>query len=116
MPDIKQTVAEFGWPRIIIFIFLALLFVAAPFVGVRLDDSVSNTLNRFGQNAIFVLAMVPMIQSGCGLNFGLSLGIIAGLLGGILSGQFGLTGPAGFFGAIALAAPFAAVLGLGYGK
>jgi len=116
VPDLKQTVAEFGWPRVIIFLFLVALFVLAPFVGVRLDDSLTNVLNRFGQNAVFVLAMVPMIQSGCGLNFGLSLGIIAGLLGGILSGQLGLAGAAGFFGAIALASPFAVLLGLGYGK
>lgn len=36
-------------------------------------------------NGIMVLALVPMIQSGCGLNFGLSLGVIAGLLGATIS-------------------------------
>jgi ABC-type Na+ efflux pump permease subunit len=56
---------------------------------------------------VFVLAMVPMIQSGCGLNFGLSIGIIAGLLGATLSVQMGFVGLAGFFAAIVLAAPFA---------
>jgi simple sugar transport system permease protein len=57
-----------------------------------------------------------MIQSGCGLNFGLSIGIIAGLLGATLSVQLGLTGFMGFFGAMAIAAPFAIVLGWMYGK
>jgi simple sugar transport system permease protein len=114
--NIKQLAADFGWPRIIIFFFLVALFIAAPFVGVRLDASVSDVFNRFGQNAVFVLAMVPMIQSGCGLNFGMSVGIIAGLLGSTLSVQFGLIGAAGFFGAIGMALPFAVLFGWLYGQ
>ncbi|MDH7483622.1 MAG: ABC transporter permease [Spirochaetales bacterium] len=116
MRDLKTFIQDFGWPRIIIFLFLVFLFIMAPFVGVRLDASISDVLNRFGQYAILVLAMVPMIQSGCGLNFGLALGIVAGLLGATLSLQFELRGFLGFFGAIALAAPFAALFGWLYGK
>jgi len=112
----KQFATDFGWPRIIIFFFLVSLFLAAPFVGVRIDASLSDVINRFGQNGLFVLAMVPMIQSGCGLNFGLSLGIIAGLIGATLSVQLGMTGAFGFFGALGLALPFAVVLGWLYGK
>ncbi len=116
MSKLKTIVTDFGWPRIIIFIFLVALFVAAPFFQVRLDYSISDVINRFGQNAVFVLAMVPMIMSGCGLNFGLSIGIIAGLLGSTLSVQFGWTGFLGFFGALALAAPFALIFGWAYGN
>lgn len=116
MRSFKQVVADFGWPRIIIFIFLVFLFFAAPTVGVRVDASLSDVFNRFGQNALFVLALVPMIQSGCGLNFGLSLGIIAGLLGATLSVQLGLHGAVGFFGAIILASPFSVLFGTLYGK
>jgi simple sugar transport system permease protein len=116
MRNFKTLVQEFGWPRIIIFFFLVSLFVLAPFVGVRLDASFSDVFNRFGQYAILVLALVPMVQAGCGLNFGLGLGIIAGLLGSTLSLQFELHGFMGFFGAIALATPFALVLGYFYGK
>ncbi len=116
MRDLKTMAADFGWPRIIIFIFLIFLFIAAPFVGVRIDASISDVLNRFGQNAILVLALVPMVQSGCGLNFGLSLGILAGLLGSTISLQFGLVGFAGLFGAMGIALPFAIVLGWLYGK
>jgi simple sugar transport system permease protein len=115
MLKLKQLITDFGWPRIIIFIFLVMLFAAAPFVGVRMDASISDVFNRFGQNMLFVLAMVPMIQSGCGLNFGLSLGIIAGLIGSTLSVQLGLVGFAGFFGAIAICIPFAILLGMLYG-
>ena len=62
-----------------------------------------------------VLAMVPMVHSGCGLNFGLPLGIISGLLGATLSIELGFTGPMSFVMAIAIATPFALLLGGGYG-
>lgn len=48
-------------------------------------------------NGVMVLAMVPMIQSGCGLNFGLPLGIIAGLLGAVTSVQLDLHGLPAFW-------------------
>jgi len=114
--NLRQLLSDFGWPRVIIFLFLVSMFVGAPFVRVRIDASISDVLNRFGQNAVFVLAMVPMIQSGCGLNFGLSIGIIAGLLGATLSMQLGWMGFPGFFGGILLAAPFAVLFGWLYGK
>ena len=82
---ISKFIGSVGWPRIIIALFLLSLFVTAPFVGVSVSSSLSNTLERFGMNGVLVLAMVPMVQSGCGLNFGLPLGIIAGLLGATLS-------------------------------
>ncbi|MBR1657524.1 MAG: ABC transporter permease [Synergistaceae bacterium] len=139
---IKRFIENAGWPRIIIALFLLGLFIAAPFVGVRVDTSLSNTLVRFGMNGVMVLAMIPMVQAGCGLNFGLPLGIIAGLLGATLSiewnteilewlsklgGQYGISWlndvfvttwrePLGFASAIIIAVPIAAVLGWFYGK
>jgi len=113
---IKEFAADFGWPRIIIFFFLITLFIVAPFVGVSISMSLSDTLNRFGQNAILVLALVPMVQAGCGLNFGLPVGIIAGLLGATIAMQIGLTGWFGFFGAVAICLPIAAVFGWLYGQ
>ncbi|HKL84872.1 MAG TPA: ABC transporter permease [Treponemataceae bacterium] len=108
---IKNTLLDFGWPRIIIALFLVVLFILAPFVKVSMAASLSDIFNRFGMNALLVLAMVPMIQSGCGLNFGLSLGVIAGLLGSTLAVQCGLTGWIGLFGAIGFSIPFAIILG-----
>ena len=128
---IKKFIENAGWPRVIIGLFLLGLFIAAPFVGVRVDTSLSDTLVRFGMNAVMVLAMIPMVQSGCGLNFGLPLGIIAGLLGATLSielnekilawcGQYvnaaAWAAPLGFASAIVMALPIAAVLGFFYGK
>ncbi|WP_191396499.1 ABC transporter permease subunit [Flavonifractor sp. An306] len=111
----KAMLDSYGLPRMIITCFVLLLFVMAPIVGADLTMQVGNVINRFSWNAVLVLAMVPMIHSGCSLNFGIPLGIIAGLLGGTLAIQLGATGPVSFFIAILLATPFALLLGGGYG-
>jgi len=126
---LKKFIDAAGWPRIIIGLFLLALFTTAPFVGVSVGTSLSNTLERFGMNGVMVLAMVPMVQTGCGLNFGLPLGIIAGLLGATISielsgsisavmSAMGLGGAVSFgifSTAICIAIPIAAVLGYFYG-
>lgn len=138
---IKRFIQNAGWPRIIIALFLLALFIAAPWVGVRVDTSLSNILVRFGMNGVMVLAMIPMVQSGCGLNFGLPLGIIAGLLGATLSIELNTkimtliaelaakyqiswltseflsahSAGVGFASAIIMALPIAAILGWFYG-
>ena len=140
---LKRFIDAAGWPRIIIGMFLMSLFAATPFVGISVLSALSNTLERFGMNGVLVLAMVPMVQAGCGLNFGLPLGIIAGLIGATLSielspfiismminvgidpyvilssGKEALSYPAGFclfMTAILVAVPIAAVLGYCYGQ
>ncbi len=111
----RKAVKDFGLPRLIITLFLILLLVMAPFVGADLPTQISNIIARFSWNGVLVLAMVPMVHSGCGLNFGLPLGIISGLLGATLSIEFGFTGPLSFLMAILIATPFALILGSGYG-
>ena len=111
----NEFVKAFGLPRLIIACFLSFLFLISPLAGLNILTGLSDTFNRFGMNAILVLAMVPMIHSGCGLNFGLPLGIISGLLGATLSLEFGYTGAVSFIMAMVLATPFAVVLGYGYG-
>lgn len=106
---------SFGLPRLIIAGFLMLLFITAPFVGSNFFTQLTNTINRFSWNAVLVLAMVPMVHSGCGLNFGLPLGIISGLLGATLSIEFGFSGASSFVMAILISTPFAIVFGVGYG-
>ena len=115
MGSMTAMVASFGLPRIIIAGLLLLLFILTPFVGVDLPTQITNIINRFSWNAVLVLAMVPMIHSGCGLNFGLPLAIICGLLGGTLSIELGFTGPMSFVMAMLIATPFAVLLGGGYG-
>lgn len=112
----KHFVDSFGLPRILITIFLLLLFCIAPLGHISIAQSISDVLMRFGQNAVLVLAMVPMIHSGCGLNFGLPLGIIAGLLGGTLAIEASVPGAfASFLVAILIASAFAIVFGYLYG-
>ena len=112
---LRRLIASYGVPRMIITGFLLLMFILAPVAGVDFATQITNVINRFSWNAIMVLAMVPMIHSGCGLNFGLPLGIISGLLGATLSIEFGFTGAMSFLMAIVIATPFALVLGGGYG-
>ena len=112
---VREAVENFGLPRLIITGFLILLLIIAPFVGADLPTQLSNIINRFSWNGILVLAMVPMVHSGCGLNFGLPLGIISGLLGATMSIELGFTGPISFVMAALLATPFALVFGTLYG-
>jgi simple sugar transport system permease protein len=115
MESVRTFIARAGWPRLIIGLFLVALFVAAPFVRVRVSTSLSDTIIRFGMNGVMVLAMVPMVQAGCGLNFGLPLGIISGLLGAVLTIEIGATGWTAFLLAVAITTPFALLFGYGYG-
>jgi len=112
---IKSLIQDFGLPRLIITGFLILLLIVAPIVGADLPTQISNIINRFSWNGILVLAMVPMVHSGCGLNFGLPLGIISGLLGATISIELGFTGPLSFFMAVLISTPFALVFGSLYG-
>ena len=116
MDKLKGWAHSFGLPRLIIAGFLLVLFIAAPIVGADFWMQVTNTINRFSWNAIMVLAMVPMVHSGCGLNFGLPLGIIAGLLGATLSIECGFHGFMSFVMAIVIATPFAVLFGWIYGN
>ena len=106
---------KFGLPRLIILIFLISTYIIAPFVGIPITTALSDTIIRFGMNAILVLSLMPMIESGAGLNFGMPLGIEAGLLGALLSIELGFSGFAGFVLAIILAIIFAFIFGWAYG-
>ena len=115
MERIKRFLTDFGLPRIIITVYLLGLFLMAPMVDVSLPGALSDTFIRIGMNGIMVLSLVPMIQSGCGLNFGLPLGVIAGLLASTSSIEMGYVGAWGFFFALLLSQVIGAVFGLGYG-
>lgn len=115
MATLSTFTKKFGWPRIIIGLFLLSLFIVAPVFGVRLDTSLNDVVVRFGMSAILVLSMVPMIQSGCGLNFGIPVGLVAGMIGAVVSLEFNLTGFAGILMAMIVGILVAAVFGFFYG-
>jgi len=115
MVAINKFIKNFGVARIIIGFFLLALFIAAPFFGVRVDTSLNDVIVRFGMSGIMVLSMVPMIQSGCGLNFGVPVGLISGMMGAVVSLEYNLTGMAGIGVAFLVGLVMAAVLGFLYG-
>ena len=120
----KKIYQKIGLPRIIIIgFFLLLLFSAGP-LGLSIPGLISDVINRGAMYGILVLAMVPAVQSGIGLNFGISLGIVGGLLGALISIQMGIaTNPAlGWFApwmalivAILFGVLFSSLIGWGYG-
>ncbi len=112
----KEFINRIGLPRFIIVLFLIFLIVLAIYLKIPISDLVTDMLVRFGMNAILVLAMVPAIQSGIGINFNLPLGIIFGLIGALVSIEFKLTGFLGFFVSILVSVPLAAIAGYFYGK
>lgn len=110
----NNIIKKIGLPRIIIFLFLVGLFIIGSFIGVDITRSMVDVITRFGMNAILVLSMIPMIQSGCGLNFGLPVGLIGGMLGAVLSLELRLTGLAGVTFALLLGMVFGAIFGFLY--
>ena len=121
MSRMRLFMQRVGWPRVIIGLFFVLLVVASPLLGLKLTDVVSDVLRRWALFGILVLAMVPGVQSGIGLNFGVSLGIVAGLIGATASIElaYRLGGPARPWAelgiAILVAIPVALIFGWAYG-
>ena len=115
MEIIKNTYKKIGFPRLIITVCLILFLVAAVGLGLSLSDLLSDMLNRFGMNAILVLAMVPTVQAGVGINLNLALGVIFGLVGALVSLELGLTGWNSLVVALVISIPLAIIAGYLYG-
>ncbi len=103
-------------PQVIISGFLCLLII----IAFRLNMDMVQLFNRFFikviMNGVLVLAMIPMINAGVGMNFGLPIGIIAGLLGMCIAIQLRLSGIYGFLVSIFVATCISIVFGVVYGK
>jgi simple sugar transport system permease protein len=105
-----------GLARGIILVFTFTLFGLALAMEMQVAQLTTDSLLRIGRNGVLVLALLPCIKGGLGLNFGLPLGILAGLLGLVTSVEFELTGMTGFGAALGLAIGLGAVVGFFYGK
>lgn len=101
-------------PRLIIAGFLFFLFMVAAVTRLPISPLIGDSLRRVGMNGILVLAMIPTIRCGVGLNFGLPLGIICGLIGALVSMQLKLVGFTGFLIAVIIGIIGAIITGLGY--
>jgi simple sugar transport system permease protein len=67
------------------------------------------------RNGLLVLALLPAVQGGVGLNFGLPLGILCGLVGCVVTLNAGVAGWGGLGLASFLAIAIALPAGAGYG-
>lgn len=112
---ILNTVKEFGLPRIIIVLFLLLIWSLAIAVKIPFADLLYDCIVRSGMWIVLVLAMVPGVLCGIGMNFGLPIGILCGLVGGLLSIELNFTGLTAFFMAIVFSLPLSALAGYLYG-
>ena len=106
---------KLGLSQIIMLVFIVFLLVLSSFLGMSTTTLISDSIVRIGMQAIFVLAMMPTIRSGIGLNFGLPIGILCGLVGGLVTIENNMTGFGGFMTAIVISIPLAVVVGIGYG-
>lgn len=111
----KSITDKYGYPKVFITLFLLILCILAVVQKQNLPGLLKDSLVRVGMNGILVLAMIPSINSGTGLNFGLSLGIVCGILAGCISIEMNLFGLKAFFTAILLSIPFSAAVGYAYG-
>jgi simple sugar transport system permease protein len=113
---IKNMYDNIGLPRIIIVGFFLTLLAGAGPLGLNVPNLMGDAIRRWAMYGILVLAMVPAVQSGIGLNFGISLGIVAGLLGATLAIELGITDPwLSIAFAMLVGLTVGSVFGIGYG-
>ncbi len=115
MTNIKSLYKKIGFPRLIIAVFLIILLVLSTILDMDQGALWTDIITRFGMNAVLVLAMVPAIQCGIGINFNLALGVVMGLIGALVALEHNLTGFTCFFVSIIVAIPLAIIFGYLYG-
>lgn len=114
MKRLEQGIKSFGFPRLIILLFLLALCVMMPILNIPVGMTLSQSLVRIGINVVLSLAMVPGIVAGTGMNFALPIGIECGLVAGIISLQFNMIGLGGLLGAMLISIPISVVVGYLY--
>jgi simple sugar transport system permease protein len=110
-----ENLREIGIPRLLIAIFLVVLFGIAVATRMDLGDLVTDCLLRAARNGILVLALLPAVQGGVGLNFGLPIGIICGLVGCVITLNAAVGGWGGLALSAALGVALAVPAGMAYG-
>ncbi len=115
MERLKEFYKNVGFPRIFITLALLAFILAAASLNISIPELVTDIILRFGMNAILVLAMVPSVQAGIGVNLNLALGVIFGLIGSLISMEYGGKGMNGLILAMVIAIPAAIIGGFLYG-
>ena len=112
----KPLTERFGVPRTIIALFFVYLCLLAEFYNISVRMMLGNVLERMTMYGVLVLAMMPGIQCGIGLNMGMTIGCISGLLGIVLALQFNMVGFPALAFACACGAAVSIPLGWAYSK
>jgi len=110
----KPVTGRLGIPRTIILLFFIYLCLGAQYFRMDVSMLLGDVLMRVGMYGILVLAMVPDIQCGIGLNMGMTIGCIAGLLAAMLGLEWGVTGDTGLVLTCMLAVVIAVPMGVLY--
>jgi len=111
----REWVREIGIPRLLIGVFLLALFGVAIATHMDIPGLITDCLLRIARNGLLVLALLPAVQGGVGLNFGLPLGIICGLVGSVITLNADVGGWPGLLLAASLGALLAVPVGMAYG-
>jgi simple sugar transport system permease protein len=115
MGRLRAMIREIGIPRLLIAAFLIALFAVAVATDMNLGILITDSVTRVARNGILVLALLPAIQGGLGLNFGLPIGIICGLVGCVVALNAGIPGVAGLAAATGVGVLLAVPAGIAYG-
>lgn len=115
MDGLRAQIREIGIPRLMIAAFLLTLFVVAIIKHMDVPGLLTDSLLRVGRNGLLVLALLPAIQGGVGLNFGLPLGIVCGLLGCVATLNAGIGGWTGLGLSMLAGVTLAIPAGFAYG-
>lgn len=103
-------------PGILLLVYFFGNIFYAIIMGVIFEDFFVELLSRCAISGIFTLALVPMIKSGVGLNFGATIGMMAGLVGVSLVQYFNILGFLGELTTLMLGIVIAILFGAIYGK
>lgn len=112
---VRDAIRELGVPRLLIAGFVAVLFATAVATHMDIGSLVTDSIVRVARNGVLVLALLPAIQGGIGLNFGLPLGVICGLIGCVITLNAGIGGVLGLGAATGIGVALAIPVGIGYG-
>jgi len=113
---ISNVYDSIGLPRLIIISFLLFMLAISGPLGLSVQSLLGDSIRRWAMNGILVLAMVPAVQCGIGLNFGISLGIVGGLLGATMTIEMGISNPwISILVAMLIGVAIGSLLGIAYG-
>ncbi len=112
---VREYLREIGIPRLLIGVFLVALFGVAFATKMDIPGLATDCILRIARNGILVLALLPAIQGGVGLNFGLPIGIICGLIGCVITLDLSIGGWLGLGLSALIGALLAAPVGMAYG-